>query len=576
MSIFFKKKKVEDVLNYPWERYYDKDSRTVEVPNISIYDYFEKASLDYKKLTAINYFGVKITFEEFKKRVDQCARAMISQGIRVGDVVTICMPNTPEAVIAFYATNKIGAIANMVHPLSSSEEIKNSIINTKSVLLILINVSYNKVIDFIDETNIYKTIICSPSISMPSLLSIGYQLTKEWGLNIPDDSENVMTWEKFVLRGNNFKCEFPIVKREDDALYLHSGGTTGIPKNIVLTNGNINAIMEQAKIIFPDVGVGDTFLSILPLFHCFGLVVCVCAPLALGAEAVLVPQFDAGRFDKLIRKYKPTILTGVPTLFEALLKNPYMMNLDMSFVRYVISGGDSLSKERNHEVNKFLKNHNSNSHIMQGYGMTETTGPACFGALGSDKLGSVGIPLPGNVVKILDPDTREEKRCGEVGEICVSGPTLMKEYLDNEEATNNMIFKDEEGTRWVHTGDLGYMDEDGVLFFVQRLKRMLIVSGYNVYPSHIENVLLDHEDIDNCGVIGVPHPYKVQVPKAYIVLKKGVEASEEEKLKIRKYLEKNLSKYMLPKEIVFRESLPKTMIGKVNYRELEKENEKDK
>lgn len=572
MGIFKWKKKKQDVYENLWDKYYEKDKRSIEVPECSIYRYFENASLIRNEKIALNYFGKKMTFKELLKKIEICAKALRCVGVRKNDVVTICMPNTPEAVISFYAVNKIGAIANMIHPLSSQEEIKDSILKTKSVLVIAINLAYEKINKIIDETDVYKVVIVSAKDSMPPLLGLGYLVTQELKMNLDKFNECFIYWDDFYNRGMNYSNGVEVIRgKEDDAIYLHSGGTTGIPKNIVLTNGNVNAIMEQAKIIFPKIGEGDTLLGILPMFHCFGLVVCICAPLSLGATVTLVPQFDAKRFDKLIRKYRPTVLTGVPTLYEALITNPYMMNVDMSMVKYVISGGDSLSPEKNKKVNAFLKEHNCNERIMQGYGMTETTGPACVGALGSDKLGSVGIPLPGNKVKIIDVDSKEEKRTGEIGEICITGQIVMSRYLDNKQETDKMVVFHEDGLRWVHTGDLGYMDEDGVLFFVQRLKRMLIVSGYNVYPSYVEEVILKHPKVELCGVIGIPHPYKVQVPKAFIVLKKGVEVNGEILKDIKEHCNKNLAKYMIPKEFVFRDSLPKTIIGKVNYRELEKE-----
>lgn len=568
----FKWKKNKTSYENPWDKYYDEDKRTIDVPDCSISRYFENSAILHENEIALNYFGRKFTYKDLLNRIEICAKALKASGVRKGDVVTILMPNTPEAVISFYAVNKIGAIANMIHPLSSQEEIKDSIIKTKSVLAIAINLAYEKIAAIIDETEIYKVVIVSAKDSMPPLLGLGYMVTQELKMNIDKSNECFLYWEEFYNRGMNYNHSTEVIRnKDDDAVYLHSGGTTGIPKNIVLTNGNVNAVMEQAKIVFPRIGVGDTLLGILPMFHCFGLVVCTCAPLALGATIALVPQFDAKRFDKLLRKYKPSILMGVPTLYEALVTNPFMMNVDMSSVKYVVSGGDSLSPEKNQKVNDFLKEHHCNEHILQGYGMTETTGPAVVGVLGSDKLGSVGIPLPGNKVKIIDIDTKEEKACGEIGEICLSGPVVMSRYLDERQETSHLIHTHEDGVRWVHTGDLGYMDEDGVLFFVQRLKRMLIVSGYNVYPSYVEEVLLKHPKVEMCGVIGVPHPYKVQVPKAFIVLKKGVEVNNDILKDIKEHCNKNLAKYMIPKEFVFRDSLPKTIIGKVNYRELEKE-----
>lgn len=567
----FKGKK-EEVLEYPWHKYYDEDKRNVEVPNISIYDYFERSCHSHKYEIATDYFGEKLTFKQLLEKIDLCARSLICYGVRENDVVTIMMPNTPEAVIAFYAVNKIGAVANMVHPLSSEVELKESLITTKSVLLIAVNIAYEKITKIIDDTKIYKTVIVSPKDSMPKIMNLLYTITKDLKNRIPKSNEKLIYWNDFMTRGKSYdKDVFVPRKLKDDAIYLHSGGTTGTPKNIVLTNGNVNALLEQAQIIVPNIGVGDKLLAILPTFHCFGLLVSIALPLALGATVVLVPQFDAKRFDKLLRKNNPTVLVGVPTLFEALITNPYMINVDLSRIKYVVSGGDSLTNERHKRLNDFLESHGCNVKVMQGYGLTETTGPCCVGALNSNKHGSVGIPLPGIVVKIMNHDTMEEMSLGEIGEICVSGPNVMSRYLDNKKETDEMILTDEKGIRWVKTGDLAYMDEDGVVFFVQRHKRMIITSGYNVYPSHIEDVLIKHPKVQLCGVIGIPHPYKVQVAKAFIVLKKGIEPDSSIEKELKEYCEMNLAKYMIPKKFEFRETLPKTMVGKVNYRELEKE-----
>ena len=571
MNIFKRKQKKKRTFNNPWEKYYDEGKETIDVPDISIYEYFERHYIKNEYTIAINYYNQKITYKELINKIDICAKSLVSYGVRENDVVSICLPNVPEAVIAFYAINKIGAIANMIHPLSSELEIKDSLIKTNTVLFITLNITFNKVENIIDETKIYKTIIVSPKDSMPTFLGLGYMLSKELKLKIPKSNEKYMLWSDFILKGEKYNKN---IKKDrsskDDAAILHSGGTTGTPKNIVLTNGNINTVMEDAKIVFSYLDSKDTFLSILPLFHCFGLVVNICAPLILGSTIALIPQFDAKRFDKIIKKYRPTVLLGVPTLFEALTKNPYMINYDMSYVSTVVSGGDSLTEEKNNEVNKFLKEHNSKARIIQGYGMTETTGPASLGFNNSDKPGSIGIPIPGVEIKILNIDTYEEMKYGEIGEICITGKTVMSRYLDNKEETDNIIKIHEDKKRWVHTGDLGYMDEDGVLFYVQRLKRMIISSGYNVYPSHIEKVLENHKYVESCGVIGVPDPYKIEVPKAFIVLKKGIEPTIDVTKELKEYCYKNLSKYMIPKKFEYRENLPKTLVGKIDYRKLEK------
>ena len=569
--------KVMNKIKYknPWDKYYDKDKRSIDVPNMSVYEYLRDCNENNLDSIAINYFNKKMTYRAFLNEINICARALKSQGIREGDVVTICMPNTPEAVIAFYAVNEIGAIANMIHPLSAEEEIKFSLNSTKSVMLIAINLSYKKVKEIIEDTAVYKTIVVSASDSMPTLLKIGYNLTSGRKIEKPKKSETYMYWHDFMEKGKHYKNKVLVKTTKDQpAVILHSGGTTGTPKNIVLTNGNLNALSKQATIIFPKIGPGDSMLAVLPLFHCFGLCVCVNAVMCLGTSVILVPQFDAKRFDKLFSSYHPTIVAGVPTLYEALLTNKHMDNMNLSYVKYAISGGDSLIPEKNEAVNKFFKAHGANISIIQGYGMTETCGPVCAQVLDATVPGSIGIPFPSNEIKIVDPDTKEILPYGETGEICIYSPATMAGYLDNEKETNEILQIDKKGKLWVHTGDLGYMTEDGIVFYVSRLKRMLIVSGYNVYPSHIENVLMKHPDVLNCGVIGIPHPYKVQVPKAFIVLDNGVKDKMKVRNDIKEYCKKNLAAYMVPKEFEFRESLPKTMIGKVNYRELEKESNK--
>lgn len=557
-----------------WEKYYDKKEREVNVPDMSIYELLYNKNKYRLNNTSLNYFGNKMTYKDLFYEIDLCDKAMIKQGIKPGDVISICMPNTPESVITFYAVSKIGAIANMIHPLSAEEEIKKSIIDTNSVMLFIVNFNYKKVLNILSDTNLYKTIIISPRDSMPSALGLGYFLLEDRKIKVPKDNENFILWKDFRNKGKNYDLDVLVSTNANEAaVILHSGGTSGTSKNIVLSNGNINVVINQAQIALPDNDDTDSMLSILPMFHCFGLVECIHYPLCIGASVILVPKFDAVRFDKLLRKYKPTIIPGVPTLFEALLNNKHMGDIDLSNVKYVVSGGDSLNEERNLAVNNFLKKHHCKHGIVQGYGMTETSGGCVFSTLNSYALGSVGIPLPSNDMKIINPNTKEEVDVLETGEILISGPSVMMGYLNDEGETNKVLEKDKKGKIWVHTGDLGYIDNNGRLFFVQRLKRLIISSGYNIYPNHIEDVLNNHPSILNSCVVGVPHPYKVQVPKAYIVLNSNVKDTIKLRLEIKEYCEKNLAKYMIPKEYIYRESLPKTMIGKVDYRKLEKENE---
>ena len=530
---------------------------------------------NYLDTIAFNYFGKTIKYKELLKQIDMCAMAFRSQGVRVGDVVTICMPNTPEGIICFYALNKIGAISNMIHPLSGEQEIKMYLNSTNSVMLVMIDVCYEKIKNIIKETNVYKTIVVSASDSMPFWLGLGYSFTQGLKVEKPRRSTEYIYYKDFLLKSYNYHGNYAVeMKKDDPAVILHSGGTTGNPKGIVLSNGNFNSLAAQSRIVFKRVEIGDRCLTIMPIFHGFGLGVSVHCPLSLGATCILVPQFDSRKFDKLLKKYKPNVLLGVPTLYEALIKTNNT-DLDLSILKYVISGGDSLSNSLERRINVFLAECGSNEKINQGYGMTECLASVSLSYDKGSREGSIGIPFPGSYFKIVKPGTQEELPIDTDGEICISGPTVMLGYLDNEKETNEVLQIHKDGKVWLHTGDIGLIDKDGIIYYRQRLKRMIVTSGYNVYPSRIEEVIEEHEAVLKCSVVGIPHPYKLEVPKAYIVLKNGYSPTLSVKSSIKKHCEKNLAKYSIPYEFEFRKSLPKTLIGKVDINKLKEENEEE-
>lgn len=571
-KIFSKKKK----LTGPYQQYYSKEEWNLEIPNESVYDYLIENSNNHdENLIALGYYGTKITYKELLKRIDETARAFRCQGIRAGDVVTICMPNTPEAVICFYALNKIGAISSMIHPLSGANEIRDSINFTKSVILVMIDLVYEKVKDVLSETEIYKTIVISAKDSMPFWLGLAYQVTKGMTVSKPAASEAYLYWREFIAKGKRYDGEILTYHNPDDvAVILYSGGTTGTPKSILLTNKNVNAEAAQIKAKFL-LDPGLSILTIMPIFHGFGLVVSIHAPLCLGVEANLLPTFDVKEFHKIILKNRPNFIVGVPTLFEALLSNADKFEgIDLSFIKYAVCGGDTMSITLQRRMNVFLREHGSKAQMIIGYGMTESVAASIVTLGGPDRDGAIGIPLPGMHVKIVKPQTQDEVAYGEDGEICISGPTVMMGYLENEKETNEVLQIHEDGHIWLHSGDLASMDKDGVIYYKQRLKRMIVSSGYNIYPQQIEKVIEEHEAVLQCTVVGVPHPYKVNVAKAYVVLRQGFKASSSTKKSIKEHCKKNLSTYAIPKDFEFRQSLPKTLLGKVNYRELEEENKK--
>jgi len=358
------------------------------------------------------------------------------------------------------------------------------------------------------------------------------------------------------------------------ATILQSGGSTGKPKGIVLSNGNINSSTIQAKIVLPDLDSNDVILGIMPIFHGFGLEVSINDAFCVGAKVVLIPAFKANEFDKLICKYKPSVLVGVPTLFEAMINNERMNNIRLDNLKYVIAGGDSFNKEKVDKINNFLHSHGAKTNFTQGFGMTEAVAAVSLDLKYASHPGSIGIPWPGTYIKIVKPNTDVEVPYGVDGEICISGPTVMLGYYNDEKETNDALRIHSDGNIWLHSGDIGVMDSDGFITYKQRLKRMIVSSGYNVYPSQIEEVLDKHPGVLASSVIGVPHPYKVEVAKAYIVLRKGYRESASLKKELLELCEKNLAKYSIPKEWEFRKSLPRTIVGKVDFRKLQEENKR--
>lgn len=563
--------------NEPWLSYYSKEEQKIEFTNKTIYEYLKSCVGEDRDYIALNYFGKRISYNEFFDKIDQVSRALRNLGVKPKDVVTICMPNTPEAVITFYACNKIGAIADMIHPLSASEEIKYYLQQSESKLLILIDIDYQKVKPILNETNVKKTVVVSVKESMPVITSFGYQVTRGYKVKAPHISNGkFITWKEFMLRGlAPVRKSLHVARSSDVALILHSGGTTGKPKGIMISNYNFNAEAQQGAVNVYNVRPKDKIMTILPVFHGFGLGVCVHCPLCLKVETILVPEFDGKRFHRMMKNDKPNVIAGVPTLWEAMMDNKKFDNVDLSCLKYVISGGDYLTIPMENRMNKFLRSHGANISISKGYGMTESVAATAYTFDGANEPGSIGIPMVGNEFCVCNPDTGEVLPFGEEGELCVCGPTVMVGYLNNKEETKKVLKKHDDGKIWLHTGDFGYIALNGVIYFTGRLKRVIVSSGFNIYPSQIEEVIERHPLVNKCCVISIPHPYKIHAAKAIIVLKEGEKPSSKIKLELKKLCKENLAAYSLPKEYEFRDSLPKTLYNKVDYKELEREeNEK--
>lgn len=559
----------------PWAKYYTKEELNIKIPDISMYDQVKKSAHLYPNYIAYEYMGKKCLYKDFIEEINEWAKVFHSSGVKHGDIVTISLPNIPNVLVVLYALNKMGAIANMVHPLSSEEEILFSLNSTKSKYLVMLNTFYNKIENVIGKSSVDAVIFASAADYMPIYMKLFYNLSQIGKYKKYLKNNMYYSWKKFYKKyyvTNHIK--FPKFCKDTPAVIIHSGGTSGTPKNVVIQNRAFILGALQENILMKNLHAGDCCLAIMPNFHGFGLSVLMHTPLALGCYSILIPQFDAKKFDIMFQKKKPSCVLGVPTLYEALISNNNVKKLDLSNLKYIVSGGDILPKSLEDRVNKYLKEHNSPGKITQGYGLSEALAAVCLACDDVNKSGSVGIPLPGNQVKIIDPANRITLPFGEVGEICVHSKAFMQGYLNNESETNTALQVHKDGHVWLHTGDLGYMDSDGFIFYKGRLKRMIITSGYNVYPSHIEEVIESHPAVLQCTVVGVPHPYKQEVPKAFIVLKEGY-IGMFVKDDIKAYCKKKLSKYMIPSEFVFRKRLPKTKLGKVDFKSLEEDTRGD-
>lgn len=567
---FFKEQSSED---QPWLNYYSKEERKINYTNKTIYDYLVECVGNDTDFIALNYFGTRMSFGEMFDKIDIAAKAFRSMGVKEKDVVTVCLPNTPEALICFYAINKIGAVADMIHPLSGGNEIKYYLQESKSRVLVLIDFAYEKVKDQLEDTLVHKTIMVSPKDSMPRGLAIGYTLTRGLKIKKPKmHDSDFMSWNSFMFKGMTYtKNYISNMKSEDLAVILHSGGTTGKPKGIMLSNYNFNAECQQASLVIPTMKPREKIMTIMPNFHGFGLCVSMHTPLCFRVEVILIPEFDGKRFHNIIKKYRPNVLVGVPTLWEAMLNNKRFDDVDLSSLKYMISGGDSLTLGMEEKINNFLHTHGATIDITKGYGMTEAVAAVAYTFEGTNEPGSIGIPLVGTIIKICKLDSEEELPFGEEGEICISGPTIMMGYLNNKEETDKIIKKHADGRMWLHSGDLGYITPDGIIYFTQRLKRMIISSGFNVYPAQIEQVIESHPAVTKCCVVGVPHPYKMQVSKAFIMLKDNVKETGKLKKELKDLCKENLAVYSVPREFEFRDELPKTLLNKMDYKKLEKE-----
>ena len=559
----------------PWVKYYGNTPASLDYPQKTMFQMVCDAARRHPDHTAYVFMGKKTSYREFMGRIEDAAKGLYSLGIRKGDRVTICMANTPQALDCFYALNRIGAVPNMIHPLSAAQEIAFYLNFSGSKAILTLDQFYHKVAQVMPKVEKPCRILIAKVVDeLPMPLSLLYPMTKGARAIRKLPKDGYLLWNKMVSAGRNTRLPDDSGKATDCGAILYSGGTTGTTKGIMLSNLNFNALALQtiaASGFSMEEIAGMKMLSVMPVFHGFGLGIGIHTPLIAGGTCILVPQFSVKTYADVLVKQKPNLIPGVPTLFEALLRAENLEKADLSFLKGIFSGGDSLSPELKKKVDAFLKSHNCQEQIREGYGTTECVTASCLTPKDYARTGSIGVPFPDTFYKIVKPGTEEEVAANTEGEICISGPTVMMGYMDNPEETASTLRRHFDGRIWLHTGDLGHMDQDGFVYFRQRIKRMIITSGYNVYPSQLENVIDGHDKVLLSCVIGVKDPYRVQRVKAYVVPMPGVEPTEELKQELLEYCSGHIAKYAMPREIEFRKELPKTLVGKVAYRVLEEE-----
>ena len=540
--------------------------RHLDYPQCSVYEHIRQKAAQYGNAGAVEYFGRTVTYSELIREIDRTAAALTGAGIKTGDVVSICLPNIPEAIYLFYAVSRIGAAANMIHPLSAEEEIIHDMRLTKSRFIFAVDLIADKLEKVAAKTELDLAVTVSPADGMSMLMKAGYFLKS---LKDHAPRSGFMNWKSFLAMGDPAPdSAAPHDGKPDDcAAILYSGGTTGKPKGIMLTNLNFNALALQSIDACGCLAKGDRVLSVMPVFHGFGLGVCIHTVLTFGGTAVILPKFNVKEFDRLIFKYRPNVIAGVPAIYEAMLRSSGFEGKSLDFIKCVISGGDSLAANTKIKLNEMLRSHGCKCTVREGYGLTECVTGSCLTPDGCTISETCGLPYADTEYRIVDPETGADAPAGGTGEIVLSGPTVMKGYYNEPEETAQTLRRDADGKIWLHTGDLGFQDEEGYIYFRQRLKRMIISNGYNIYPQNIENVISSHEQVAMCAVIGVPDAQRGQIAKAYVMLR-GTCSEEKVRAELMQLMQKSVAAYAIPKEIVFVNSFPKTLVGKIAYNEL--------
>lgn len=554
-----------------WYQHMDPAKWVETYPRCSMFEQLNSTAQTYPDLPAISFQGKQYTYRQVIEQIEDVARSLTAIGIHSGDIVSVVSPNVPQAVVMIYALNRIGAIANMIHPLLSTKEIRHFIESTESTAVLVLDVIYERIAPITwTLPRPPKVIVAQLADVLPLHLRLLYQVKNGTKIQF-NPSHDTLLWKDLLMHSKTGES-LPMESRSDPdavAVILYSGGTTGVQKGVMLTNYNMTCYAIQAFEASGMDTVGKKCLCVLPLFHGFGLALCVHTMLCAGTCIYLVPTYNFQKCNTLIFRKKLNFLCGVPAFFEALSRYPDMDKKDLSFIDCLISGGDVLSTKLQRRINKQLKAGGSKAEIREAYGQTESVTGCCINPDFQNVIGSVGLPCPDIESKIVAIGTQTEVPLGTDGELCLTGPNLMLGYYKNQEATDKVLQRHADGKLWLHTGDLFCKDENGYLYFRQRMTRMIVCAGYNIYLSSIEDALRECSIVKNVCAVGIRDRILGGKVGIYVILNTPMDQQEAHK-QITDYCKQNIADYALPHRIIFVDEFPLTKMGKTDYLTLEK------
>lgn len=552
----------------PWIANYPPETApSLEYPRVPLTRFLEQSAADFPDSFAIYFLGKRITYRELLAMSYQFAHALIRRGVRKGDRVAIMLPNTPQTVISYYGALFAGATVVMTNPLYTERELIHQLNDSGAETIITLDMLYSRVSSVQASTPLKRLIVTSIGDFLPFFKKLLYpfvQKRERHNPQVPYGSE-VEPFLSLLKESAPNPVKTEIDAENDIALLQYTGGTTGVAKGVMLTHANLIANAVQCQAVLYKVRRGrERILGALPLFHVYGMTTVMNKGISIAAEIILVPKYDVKQIFDMIDKVRPTLFPGAPTMYIALINHSDLQKHDLSCIEVCVSGSAPLPAEVQHKFEEL-----TGGKLVEGYGLTEASPVTHSNPIwGKRVAGSIGLPWPDTDCRVVDSSTGEALPPGEVGELAVKGPQVMKGYWNRPEETAAVL---QDG--WLLTGDVGYMDEDGYFYIVDRKKDMIIAGGYNIYPREVEEVLFEHPAVQEAAVIGVPDPYRGETVKAFVVFKQGKQASEDE---LEKHCRNRLAAYKIPRQYEFRSELPKTMVGKVLRRQLQEEDKQQR